>query len=130
MIDDLGGVTAQLVRMSLDAASLRHMAIASNIANVNSQDYTPVKVNFEEQLEKLRGALLDRSDDESLSARLAAIQPRIEQNSAAGTSTDYRVSLDMEMVKLAQNVVHYQSLLKGLANKMAVIKLAVNEGRR
>lgn len=130
MIDDLGGVTAQLVHMSLDAASLRHMAIASNVANVNSQNYKPIRVNFEEQLEQLKGVLLDRSDDESLSTRLSAIQPRLEQDSSMGMSADYKVSLDMEMVKLAQNVVHYQSLLKGLANKMAVIKLAINEGRR
>jgi flagellar basal-body rod protein FlgB len=34
------------------------------------------------------------------------------------------------MVKLAQNAVHYQSLLKALDKHLAIMSAAVNEGRR
>ena len=130
MIDDLAGTTVQLVSMALDASSLRHMAIANNIANVNSQDYGVLRVNFEEQLAAVKEDLLSRNDDSALAARLTNIRPFIEADSTPGSDNDPGVKLDMEMVKLAQNVVHYQALLKGLARKMAVIRLAINEGRK
>ena len=38
--------------------------------------------------------------------------------------------LDLEMVKLAQNTVHYQSLLRALDKRGAILGAAVNEGRR
>ena len=34
-----------LVRLALDAASLRHQAIANNIANVHSPGYEPLMAN-------------------------------------------------------------------------------------
>ena len=130
MIDDLAGTTVQLVSMALDASSLRHMAIANNIANVNSPDYGVLKVNFEEQLAAVKEDLLNRHDDGALAARLTGIKPFVEADSASTSDNNPGVKLDMEMVKLAQNVVHYQALLKGLANKMAVVRLAINEGRK
>lgn len=112
-------VTA-LVRLALDAASLRHQAIANNIANANSPGYVPLKVNFEEQLAFARGGWRGVP-----ASTAATVRPFIEAD--AGTT---RVMLDMEMVKLAQNTVHYQSLLKALDKRGAILGAAVNEGRR
>ncbi len=36
----------------------------------------------------------------------------------------------MELVKLSQNAVHYQTLLKALDKRGSILALAVNEGRR
>ena len=130
MISDLGGTTIQLVSTALDAASLRHMVIANNVANVSSQNYTPLKVSFENQLAAVEGDLLSRKDDGTLTARLASIKPSIETDPMADSGNNPGVKLDMEMARMAQNVVHYQALLKGLASEMSVIRLAVNEGRR
>jgi len=130
MNDALGGMTVQLVNLALDASSLRHMAIANNIANVSNQNYVPLKVNFEEQLATVKESLMNRTDDSTLSERLTNIKPLIEKDWTAGTDANSTVKLDMEVVKLAQNVVHYQALLKGMASKMAVIRLAINEGRK
>lgn len=131
MNDDLGGTTLQLVSLALDAASMRHMAIANNIANANSQNYTPLHVSFEDQLTAVEQDLLTGTDDGTLSARLADIRPSIEADDAiAGVDGNPGVKLDMEMARLARNVVQYQALLKGLSSEMAIIKLAVNEGRK
>ena len=107
-----------LVRLALDAASLRHQAIANNIANVHSPCYVPLKVNFEEQLAFARGGLDGTS--------AGAVKPFLE----ADTSGPARVALDLEMVKLAQNTVHYQALLKALDKRGAILGAAINEGRR
>lgn len=107
------------VQLALDAASLRQQAIANNIANAGSAGYVPLRVNFEEQLAFARGDLTD-------SAVPAGARPFIEMDPSGGTA----VMLDMEMVKLAQNAVHYQSLLKALDKRMSILSVAVNEGRR
>ena len=52
MIDDIGGITSQLVKAALDVASLRHEVIANNIANANTQGFSPKKVGFEEYLKE------------------------------------------------------------------------------
>ena len=106
--------------LALDAASLRHQAIANNIANANSAGYVPLKVNFEEQLAFARGGL-----------RGGRQWPGIGHGrSSKPTPWSTPVMLDMEMVKLAQNTVHYQSLLKALDKRGAILGLAVSEGRR
>jgi flagellar basal-body rod protein FlgB len=108
-----------LVALALDAASLRQQAIANNIANVGTIGYSPLKVNFEEQLAFARGGL-------SGFVVPASARPFIETDSSGAPA----VMLDVEMVRLAQNAVHYQSLLKALDKHMSIISTAVNEGRR
>jgi flagellar basal-body rod protein FlgB len=114
---------ASLVLLALDAATLRHQAIANNIANANSAGYVPLKVNFEEQLAFLRPADATRN-------ALAGVRPFIEHESVEQPGSNVAVMLDMEMVKLAQNTVHHQSLLRALGKKMSILSAAVNEGRR
>ncbi len=129
MITDLGGVTAQMARLALDASVMRHQAIAQNIANSNTPGYRPLRVNFEQQLSMMRTKLLEQSNDAALSAQLKTIQPYFEIEQST-TQADPRAMLDVEMVKLAQNVVHYQAILKGMSKYMAPISLAINDGRR
>lgn len=119
--------TLALVSLALDAASLRHQAIANNLANANSADYVPLRVNFEEQLDALR-AVANTPGPLPASA-LAGVQPFVERDDAypAGSVAS---AIDMEVVRLTQNTVHYQALLRALGKQMAIMQLAVNEGRR
>ena len=120
-------VTTTLIMKALDAAVLRHQTIASNIANANSTGYRPLHVNFEEQLGLARQALAGGS---SLSAsEVAALRPFIQQERAPATG-NAAVMIDMEMVKLAQNTVQYQALLKGLSHRASLISMAINEGKK
>jgi len=120
-------ITTALVMMALDAAALRHQAIANNLANVHSQDYRPQRLNFEEQLSALRHAVDTRGS--ITPTALAQVRPFIETGAmrAAGSLAE---KMDMELVKLSQNAVHYQSLLKALDKRGTIFSLAVNEGRR
>jgi flagellar basal-body rod protein FlgB len=118
-------VTMALMVKALDAAALRHQAIAGNIANANSVGYRPLRVNFEEQLGFARQALA-RGGDPLTAADLANVRPLLEQGPLppAGESA---VMIDLEMVKLAQNTVQYQALLKGLNQRMSILATAINE---
>jgi len=127
---DLNGVTTQLVSLALDASILRHQAIANNIANGSNSEYVPVRVNFEDQLSSAIEAVKNRRGETSLTSDLENIKPYLVEDDQAQSVGNSRVMLDMEMAKLAQNVVHYQALLKGLTKNMAIMSLAINEGRR
>ena len=126
MIEALSGETTNLVKLALDAASLRHQAIANNIANANTPGYTPLKVNFEEQLTAARRA----SGSSAHPAQLDGVKAFIEEDRTAAGIGATNVMLDMEAAKLAQNVLHYQALLKGLNQHISLISMAINEGKR
>lgn len=128
MIAELAGVTTEAVKLALDAASLRHRTIANNIANANTPGYMPLRVNFEEQLDAMRHAA--NISDAELKSALGGVRAFVEQDVAADGSGAANVMLDMEVVKLSQNVVHYQSLLRGLGKQMSILSAAINDGRR
>lgn len=129
MITDLGGVTDRLVGMALDASQLRQEAIATNIANANSANYVPLRVNFERQLALASHSLVDRSQDASSMQELAHIAPQIREAAPGPGGVPAKVQLDQEVARMMQNVIHYEALLAGLSKRTSIIKMAINEGR-
>ena len=127
---DLGGVTAQLVSLALDASVLRHQAIANNIANSNNPGYAPIKVSFEDQLSSAIEAVKDGRGEALLTSHLENIKPYLVEDDRAESAGNSKILLDMEMAKLAQNVVHYQALIKGMTKNMSIVSSAINGGRR
>ena len=116
-------VTAGLMRLALDGAALRHQAIAANIANATTAGYVPVRVSFEHQLQEARDRL---QTGETLPTVLADMGAVVERDETPGAS----VAVDMQTADLAQNVVHYQALLKGWGKRMSILATAINEGKR
>lgn len=96
--------TIELISHALDAALMRQTAIASNIANVNTQDYQTMTVNFEEQL-----ANLSNPTD---------VKPSYELS-------DKHSSIDEQIAFSVQNATQYRALIKGLNHKLAIMKLAI-----
>lgn len=125
MLNSVENTTVDLVKLALDAASLRQQALANNIANLNTPGYSPLRVDFESQLAGARAHYFagNRVSD----ADLAAVKPSVEADEAGEGSP---VSLDLEIAKVSQNVVHYQALLRGLNKRMAILGMAINEGKR
>jgi flagellar basal-body rod protein FlgB len=120
-------VTSSLVVMALDAAVMRHQALASNLANIHSENFRPQKLNFEAQLSALRHAVTTHSPISP--GAVKQVRPFIESDNARPNG-GMAGMMDMELVKLSQNAVHYQSLLKALDKWGGIVALAVNEGRR
>ena len=125
MIDDIGGITSQLVKAALDVASLRHEVIANNIANANTQDFSPKKVGFEEYLKEASLGI----GDQQINIERTDIQ-QILQNVMDGNTVETsgdKVELDMEMTKLSENVIKYKALLEGLSKRGDIIKMAISQ---
>lgn len=127
MITGADKVTKELLKIALDAAAMRHNTIANNLANVHSTDYVPLRVNFEEQLNGLRQAVDNKTG--LTQTDLRAIRPFVEAQTdlPAGSAASM---IDREMLKLSQNTLHYQALLKALAKRGAIMNIIVNEGRK
>ena len=123
----LDSPTTALVRLALDAASMRHLALANNIANAESPGYAPQRVNFEAQLTQVRQALAAQRPLQA--ADIAGVRPEIEQGAPRGASSAAQ-TLDLEMVQVAQNTLHYQALLRAVGRFGSIMAMAVDEGRR
>lgn len=129
MIEDIGGVTSRLVSLALDVSSLRQQVIAHNIANANTPGFAPQRVSFEQLLESADLLTSDRPAERELTNEIDRLQQRLDQGELIETSEEESVSLDMEMVKLTENVLRYRAMLEGLSKRGSLIKLAINEGR-
>jgi flagellar basal-body rod protein FlgB len=103
--------TLAMVERALDAAALRHQAIAHNIANLNSAAYVPLGVSFDAQLAS------------------AGAAPRLvpEPGAVPGPRPQ---DMDLEMVKLSQNTLHYEALLRAVGLQFSILGDAMGAGGR
>lgn len=128
MTEGIEAITTQALGIALDAATLRQQAAAANIANVNTQDYLPVRVTFESQLGEARAALESkgRLDESSLDG----VEPMLQAMPLDGQGLAPKVMLDLEVAGMAQNATHYQTLLKAVQRHYAILSAAVSDGKK
>lgn len=127
MTGPVSDVTTEMVRHALDVSNLRHLVISNNIANANTPGFVPVELSFDGQLQTEILNYSARSGGDLMGRESSAFTGA---NQGIENSETSRVNLDWEVAKLSQNVVHYQSLLRGLNGKMAILAMAISEGRR
>ena len=85
----------------LDATAMRHEAIASNLANVETPHYKRIDVapSFQEEL---RAALGGKNPDQIRSIRPTLVE---DTNAIAGTKDGNTVELETELMNLNQNTL-------------------------
>jgi flagellar basal-body rod protein FlgB len=113
MLDALNGVGMSMAKLAVDAAALRHQAIAHNLANLNSENYVSLRVSFDAQL----------------AAAGQAQKPELVQEFDRGIGPRPQ-DVDMEMVNLAQNTIHYQALMHGISRQYSILRDVINEGKK
>jgi flagellar basal-body rod protein FlgB len=117
-------LTIELISKSLDADQLRQEVISNNIANKNTQNYQALKVDFETQLNDLQKLIDSGGSDKEINQALSNLKPKIERD-----DDNPEVKLDEQMALMNENSVQYQSLLKGIQKKYAIMALAINGGK-
>jgi len=114
--------TLALISRDLDACTLRQAVYASNVANVNTPGYQPLEVSFEASLSAaaraLNGAPIDAQSD-----ILDSIRPTVTPAAAATVELDQQVGL------MAQNAIHYETLVNAFERSMGLLRLAILEGK-
>ena len=125
--NNIDAVTTATLSLALDAASLKHQAIAANIANRNTPGYVPQKVDFAAQMQGVRQSL-DASgmvDPAALAQVRLRVEPALDANGRPEP-----IRLDAQMADMAQNDVHYRALARALSKHLAIVALAASDGKR
>ena len=113
----------QSLRLTMDEAALRHQAIASNLANVNTPGYQRMDVSssFEQAYSD---AITRLGNGETVDEMPEA---RIEKAAVQGPARPdgNTVQIEQEMVNMAQNSARYEFAGQMLAQNYHGIKLAI-----
>jgi flagellar basal-body rod protein FlgB len=105
----------------LDVTVLRHEAIASNLANVETPNYKRLDVSpsFENQLQQ---AVASRDPEQ-----IAGIQPQLTVDSQAvsGRNDGNTVQLETELLKLNQNMVEHALETQLVSYRIGLMRTAI-----
>ena len=122
MIDALFNQTNYVaVKKMLDATALRHEAIASNLANLETPHYQRMDVNpsFAAELQQAMG-----SHDP---ARIRDLQPSlsVDPRAAANTQDGNTVQLESELIQLNQNTMAHTLQTQLVTGQLLRLRLAI-----
>lgn len=102
---------------AIQGSSLRHEALAQNLANINTPGYRRRDVDFHSALQAAMPAGRDAVAAAPLAASVDAAAPvRVDGNS---------VDVDAESANLAQNALEYESLAQVLRARGDIIEIAL-----
>lgn len=136
-MDLISSKTTETINKALDGLMVRHQAISSNLANIDTPGYKPVRVAFENQLKAAlqqehskstafkghaghnleiagHGFLMKQTNSKHLGYKpqtLQGIAPTTYKDSAITYRNDGNgVDVDVEMTNLAKNTMQYEAL--------------------
>lgn len=114
----------QALKKMLDATVMRHEAIASNLANVETPNYKRIDVesNFGEELSR---AISDRNMKD-----IAHLEPRLvmDKNAVSPNRDGNTVQLDKELVVLQRNSMAHTMQTQFITGSLSKLRSAI-QGR-
>ena len=122
--------TYKILKLSLDASSLRGKVIANNIANINTKNFKKSYVTFEENLINEKNKLsLKKTNIEHISGKNDKSLISIEQDNSTSMRQDgNNVDLDLEKVNQAANTMMYNALITQANSKLTMTKSVISGG--
>jgi len=115
-----------LLEGGLDGLGLRQKVIADNIANVDTPDFKRSDVNFEKFLQ----AALDSkksSSEKQFTAPMPSGNFVIKDESTTFRNDGNNVDIDLEMTRMAENSLHYNSLVTMLNAHLSLLRQVIKE---
>lgn len=118
----LDGMTPWLEH-AIDLSARRGSLLSSNLANVDTPDYVPTDLDFEEYLraELRHRAHFGPMPGEPMARPDYSVQPSLDGN---------RVDLDREMTRAMSNKVFFELGTEVLNRKFTMLRYAIDEGGR
>lgn len=126
-----------LLQKVLDLRLQNQQVIASNIANADTPGYSPVRLEFEGELQKAAARPEDGPPAKTHNAHFPINGGNIESVQAklvrtpdkSGIGDGNSVSVDQEMVSLAENQLLYEAAAQILNKKLGLLKYVSQGGR-
>ena len=119
---------------AIDIAHQRNSYITSNISNVDTPNYKPKEIDFEQALSQAlqpqRGFALVRTNSRHIDQGIhepGGVEPFEDEGEWNGFNW---VDLDKEMTRLIENNLRYRAATETLLRKIAVLKEVIKEGGR
>ena len=132
-IQDLFGSTIGVLEKSLDLRQQRQQVIASNIANAQTPGYVPARLNFEEglkQAQQPQPGTPALTHPGHMPLKGSGGSARIERNpDQTGIGDGNGVSLDREMLDLAENQILFEAGTQMVGQKLGLLKYIAGDGR-
>ena len=122
----IDSVTGDLLAKALDVSMQMHRVIANNVANVNTEGYQPLKVDFAGLMEAVASQVKSHSSEESLREAIRDID--VSQHVYVDPSQD-KVQLERQMAEMAQNTLRYQALVDADKSLDSIMKMAIEGGK-
>lgn len=122
-----------VLEAAMELRALRHEALASNIANVDTPGYARLDVRFKGRLEEAlarRERGLVRTHPRHLAGSGADPRPEIVAERSVMRVDGNGVDIDRELAELARNTLEYSVLSRLAGDTLARLRLVATEGRR
>jgi flagellar basal-body rod protein FlgB len=119
---------------AIDIAHQRNSYITSNISNVDTPNYKPKEIDFEQALSQAlqpqRGFALVRTNSRHIDRGIN--EPgRVEPFEQEGEWNGFNwVEIDKEMTKLMESNLVYRTAIETLLRKLTLLKEVIKEGGR
>lgn len=128
--DMLFDTTTKLLEANVDRRATSNSLIARNLANIDTPNYRGTGLEFEKQLRTaLEGGVLPPSLTRTNPMHLP-LEPERPFNKAAPEYMDTGpVHLDIEMSRLAENNIMFNTMVQMLNKKYSILKTAIADGR-
>lgn len=117
-------VITAIAGKALDGLYARQSAIAQNVANAGAESYSPVRVEFEQQLRQAWDATATATPAATL-ARIAQVQPEL---STIPLLPGQGVKLDQEITNASETSARYAMLIGMLNRSLQSQMLAIRGG--
>jgi flagellar basal-body rod protein FlgB len=119
----LGKTSAPFLKLTLNAYSTRHKAIAKNVSNVETEGYRPVKVSFEENLRKVS----ERNHPTGIKTHPRHLQIGANSHNFKERITveDRGVNLEQEMAELAKNQIRFEFVARKLRATYDTVRASI-----
>ena len=128
--------TISVLSKSLDLRMRKQQVVASNIANAETPGYAARKLDFEADLQRAMATPEVKAGNHNPRhipigmGGIAAVQGTISRQPDSNPLGDGNsVSVDDEMLDLAENQLLYEASSQMLKKKFAMLKYAVSDGR-
>jgi flagellar basal-body rod protein FlgB len=126
-----------VMQRSLSASWMRNAVIRNNIANIETPNFKASEVQFESILAKavqeggFVGARTHPGHREIGKIHdIDGITPQVYQQRGLSMRADgNNVDIESENVRLAQNSLHYNTVMEKLNGEIRRIRMAISEGR-
>lgn len=119
---------------AIDIANQRNSHITSNISNVDTPNYKPKEIDFEQALSQAlqpqRGVALVRTNSRHIDRGInepGGVEPFEQEGEWNGFNW---VEIDKEMTKLMENNLVYRTAIETLLRKLTLLKEVIREGGR